>query len=253
MSHIPPLDPNVAARKGFKESEERVKRFWKEAGVAQVEDGWAVVLDGRTPKTPAHRKLVLPTQASAQLVADEWAAQGEFLDAGTMPATRLASTAIDRVVEVMEAVADEITAYAGNDLTCYLAEVPQSLVERQEREWGAWRNWAETTHGIKLVPVNGIIHQPQDQASLDKVKALALSMDHFQLSCLAMAVPLLGSAILGLALQQGAISGAEAYDLSRLDEAFTEERWGVDEEASARTAAQREETVMLERWFKALV
>ena len=253
MSHIPPLDPNVAARKGFKESEERIKRFWKAADVAETEDGWAVQLDGRTPKTPAHRKLVLPTETAAKLVADEWAAQGEFLDAGTMPATRLASTAIDRVVEVMEAVADEITAYAGNDLTCYLAEAPRSLIERQEREWGQWRNWAEQTHGIRLVPVQGIIHQTQDQASLDKVKALALSLDHFQLSGLAMAVPLLGSAVLGLALQQGELSGEAAYDLSRLDEAFTEERWGVDEEASLRAAAQRAETVMLEQWFKALL
>lgn len=252
MSHIPPLDPNVAARKGFKESEERIKRFWKAADVAETEDGWAVQLDGRTPKTPAHRKLVLPTETAAKLVADEWAAQGEFLDAGTMPATRLASTAIDRVVEVMEAVADEITAYAGNDLTCYLAEAPRSLIERQEREWGQWRNWAEVTHGIRLVPVQGIIHQTQDQASLDKVRALALSLDHYQLSGLAMAVPLLGSAILGLALQQGELSGEAAYDLSRLDEAFTEERWGVDEEASLRAAAQRAETVMLEQWFKAL-
>lgn len=252
MSHIPPLDPNVAARKGFKESEERIKRFWKAADVAQTEDGWAVQLDGRTPKTPAHRKLVLPTEAAAKLVADEWAAQGEFLDAGTMPATRLASTAIDRVVEVMEAVADEITAYAGNDLTCYLAEAPRSLIERQEREWGQWRNWAEEAHGIRLVPVQGIIHQTQDEASLDRVKALALSLDHFQLSGLAMAVPLLGSAILGLALQQGELSGEVAYDLSRLDEAFTEERWGVDEEATLRAAAQRAETVMLEQWFRAL-
>ena len=252
MSHIPPLDPNVAARKGFKESEERIKRFWKEAGVVQTDDGWAVVLDGRTPKTPAHRKLVLPTEAAAKLVAAEWDAQGEFLDPGTMPATRLASTAIDRVVEVMEAVAEEITAYAGNDLTCYLAEAPQSLIARQEREWGAWRKWAEDEHGIRLVPVQGIVHQPQDQASLERVKALALAMDHFQLSGLAMAVPLLGSAILGLALQQGKLSGEAAYDLSRLDEAFTEERWGVDEEASLRAAAQRAETVMLQRWFEAL-
>ena len=35
MSHIPPLDPNVAARKGFRESEERLKRFWKSVDVAE--------------------------------------------------------------------------------------------------------------------------------------------------------------------------------------------------------------------------
>ena len=50
MPHIPPLDPNVAARKGFRESEERTKRFWKAVHVGEGEGGWAVLLDGRTPK-----------------------------------------------------------------------------------------------------------------------------------------------------------------------------------------------------------
>ena len=61
MPHIPPLDPNVAARKGFRESEERLKRFWKTVHVGEGEGGWAVLLDGRTPKTPAGAPLVLPT------------------------------------------------------------------------------------------------------------------------------------------------------------------------------------------------
>ena len=117
MSHIPPLDPNVAARKGFRESEERLKRFWKAVDVVEGQGGqkgmWSVTLDGRTPKTPAHAQLALPTEAAARLVADEWAAQGEFIDPGTMPATRLASTAIDRVSQAREPVADEIAAFAG--------------------------------------------------------------------------------------------------------------------------------------------
>ena len=59
-------------------------------------------------------------------------------------------------------------------------------------------------------------------------------------------------AVLGLAVQRGALSGAAALDLSRLDEAFTEERWGVDEEAAARVAAHRDEASLLQRWFEAL-
>ena len=47
------------------------------------------------PKTPAHAAFVLPTEAAARMVADEWEAQGEFIQPGTMPATRLAATAID--------------------------------------------------------------------------------------------------------------------------------------------------------------
>ena len=251
MSHIPPLDPMVAARKGFHESEERLKRFWTAVDVAEGEGGWTVLLDGRAPKTPAHAKLTLPTGAAARLVADEWAAQGEFIDPATMPATRLASTAIDRVSQVREAVADELAAYAGSDLLCYLAEAPTSLVEQQAREWAPWREWAGQL-GIPLEACEGIVHRAQDPAAVARVRELALELDDFALTALATAVPLFGSAILGLAVQRAALSGVEAFQLSRIDEAFQEGRWGVDEENASRTAARLDEAVLLERWFKAL-
>ena len=252
MSHIPPLDPNVAARKGFRESEERIKRFWKVAEVSAEANGWTVRLDGRTPKTPAGNTLTLPTAAAAQLVADEWAAQGEFLVPGTMPATRLASTAIDRVSQTREPVAAEIAAYAGSDVICYLAEHPTALIERQQAEWGPWRDWAAKELGVELHTAEGIVHRAQAPEALERVKALALEMDDHSLTGLATAVPLLGSAVLGLAVQRGALSGEAALELSRLDEAFTEERWGVDEEAAARIAAHRDEATLLQRWFEAL-
>ena len=69
MSHIPPLDPMVAARKGFRESEDRLKRFWKTVDVAEVEGGWRVLLDGRAPKTPGGAPYDLPTEAVARLAA----------------------------------------------------------------------------------------------------------------------------------------------------------------------------------------
>ena len=253
MSHIPPLDPMVAARKGFRETEDRISRFWTEAGVGPHADGgWAVLTDGRTPKTPDKAALVLPTQAAAQLVADEWAAQGQFLDPSTMPATRLASTAIDRIGQARDAVADEIAAYAGSDVVCYLAEYPTPLVERQAREWGPWRDWAAREMGVVLEPVEGIVHRQQSPDAIAKVKAHALSLDDFRLTGLATAVPLLGSAVLALAVEQGALDGGVAFDLSRIDELVQEEQWGVDAEAADRTEARRAEAQLLDRWFRAL-
>lgn len=252
MSHIPNLDPNIAARKGFRESEERQKRFWKEVTVDPRDAGFTVLLDGRAPKTPAGAPYALPTEPLARLVADEWAAQGEFIEPATMFATRLAATAIDRVSQAREAVADEIAAYAGSDLLCYLAEDPTSLVEQQARQWTPWRDWAASELGVALEPVEGIIHRPQSPEAVARVRDLALSLDDFALSALAMAVPLLGSAVLALALQRGALTGEAAFELSRLDEAFQESRWGVDAEAAERTAARRAEAVLLERWFRAL-
>ena len=142
-----------------------------------------------------------------------------------MPATRLASTAIDRVSQTREPVAAEVAAYAGSDVICYLAENPTSLIERQQAEWGPWRDWAARELGVALHTAEGIVHRAQAPEALERVKTLALEMDDHALTGLATAVPLLGSAVLGLAVQRGALSGEAALDLSRLDEAFTEERW----------------------------
>ena len=63
---------------------------------------------------------------------------------------------------------------------------------------------------------------------------------------------LFGSAVLALAVQRGWISGVQAFELSRLDEAWQEERWGVDAEAAERADRLRNEAEMLSRWFRGL-
>ena len=131
--------------------------------------------------------------------------------------------AVDRVSQTREPVAAEIAAYAGSDVICYLAEHPAALIERQQAQWGTWRDWAAKELGVELHTAEGIVHRPQAPEALERVKALALEMDDHALTGLATAVPLLGSAVLGLAVQRGALSGEAALELSRLDEAFTEE------------------------------
>ncbi|HYE42069.1 MAG TPA: ATPase, partial [Caulobacteraceae bacterium] len=105
---------------------------------------------------------------------------------------------------------------------------------------------------LSLVRATGIIHTPQPAEALARVEALALALDDFALGGVAWATPLFGSAILALALQRGRLSGETAFDLSRLDEAFQEERWGVDAEAAERTANLRRDALALDAWFGAL-
>jgi chaperone required for assembly of F1-ATPase len=228
------------------------RRFYKVAEAAPVEGGFAVHLDGRTPKSPAKSPLVLPTLALAQLVAAEWEAQETLIDSAAMPATRLAFTAIDRISETRAEVAKEVAAYAGSDLLCYRAEHPTPLVERQDRDWQPLLDWAGRELGVTFTPVAGIIHAPQPPETLAEVEALALSLDDFSLAGVAYAAGLLGSTVLALAIRADQIDGQRALDLSRLEEIFQAQTWGQDEEARQRAEHLSVEAKVLERWFAAL-
>ena len=231
---------------------ERPRRFYGAASATPHEGGFAVALDARMLRTPAGARLILPGQALAELVASEWAAQEQVIDHGLMPATRLAFTAADRIGEARAATAAEVARQAGADLLCYFAEAPKALTERQEARWGPLLDWAARTLDLRFERATGILHRAQPQATLDRVEALALALEDFALAGLALAAGLFGSAVLALALQRGVLSGDEAFDLSRLDEVFQEEQWGIDAEAAERTARLRGDAVMLERWFRAL-
>ncbi|MFN4289194.1 MAG: ATP12 family chaperone protein [Brevundimonas sp.] len=228
-----------------------VRRFWKEVSIAEERDGFAVMLDTRRLKTPAGAALVLPTRAKADMVADEWRAQGEIVAMASMPATRLAQTAIARVRGAREAVAAEVARYGGSDVICYLADGPEALRDRQEAGWAPWRQWASERLGAPLVPVQGLLHQPQDAAALERLSVLALELDDFDLAALASLTSLLGSAVLAFAVQRGALDAVEAYELSRIDELYQQARWGVDEEAAERTRLHHDEAAMLGRWLLA--
>ena len=231
---------------------QRIRRFYKAAQARPAGELFEIVLDGRRAKTPAGAVIALPTQAAGDLVASEWAGQGEWIEFGQMPATRHAFTAIDRVAAAHAETAAELARFAASDLLCYFAEAPSALIERQQTHWGPVLDWAEDDLGLLFVRAQGIVYQAQPPETLHKVEAMASELDPFTLAGLAWAAALFGSAVLALALQRGRLTGEEAFELSRLDEAFQNEQWGEDAEAADRTARMRAEALMLERWFAAL-
>jgi chaperone required for assembly of F1-ATPase len=239
-------------RKGFHEAGDKPRRFYKAVTVVEDEGGFAVRLDGRNVRSPRSSKLVAPTRELAELIAEEWASQTDVIELGVMHATRLAFTASEAIPAAREATAEQVAHYAGSDLLCYFAEDPVELRERQTTAWDPILARAENELGLVFARALGLIHKAQPQATLDRVKALALAADDFTLAGLAFGTSLFGSAILTLALQRAWLTGEEAWILSRVDEAFQESKWGIDEEADERTERLRVESVMLERWFKAL-
>ncbi|HEY0649839.1 ATP12 family chaperone protein [Phenylobacterium sp.] len=239
-------------RKGFHEPAEKPKRFYKVVSVVETDGGFGVLLDGRNLRTPKAERMVLPTLAAVEQVAAEWAAQGETIEMAVMHATRLANTAIETIGATREGVAAQIAQYAGSDLVCYFAEDPAALVARQEAGWSPLVARAQADEGLRFERCTGIVHRDQPPETLAKVREIALGLDDFALAGMAFGAALFGSAVLAIALLRGWIDADEAFDLSRLDEAFQEEKWGIDEEAAERTARLRGEARVLERWFRAL-
>lgn len=207
------------------------RKFWKETSVSQGEDGFAVLLDGRGLKTPAKTPVVVPTETIAQAIAAEWDAQVEEIDPLTMPVTRWANAALDKVALQHAEVADMLAEYGGTDLLCYRADNPQELVNRQAELWDPVLDWAAETLGARLVPVQGVMFQSQDDSALEHLRTRVHGFSNFEMSAFHDLVSLSGSLILGFAAVENLRPIDELWALSRVDELWQEEQWGRDEEA----------------------
>jgi chaperone required for assembly of F1-ATPase len=230
-----------------------VKRFWDTASVAEGEGGYRVLLDGRPMRLPGGGALSVVSAPLARALAAEWQAAGgakggEMTFADT-PLTRLAGTAQERIAANMAANVDTLATYGESDLLCYRAERPRMLVERQAREWQPWLDWAARDLDAALLVTSGITHVSQPQAALRALHRAVAGYDANVLAGLGIAVPALGSLVLGLALAGGHLDGTAAHALSALDELFQEEEWGVDAEAAARRANVGADIVLAARFM----
>ena len=227
------------------------KRFYSEASAAPADGGWGVFLDGRPVKTPERHVLAAPCEALAAAMAAEWDAQVKQIDPFTMPLTRLAHVAIDRIEGAREAAAEEIVRFAGTDLLSHRSDDP-ALAARQAGRWDPLLEWSGAALDAPLKSAATLLALEQPQTSLEVLRARAGALDNWRLTALTSAVPLLGSAVLGFALLEAEIDGETAFTLSRLDEDYQAERWGEDGEAAGAAASLRRDLLACEQVFRLL-
>ncbi len=225
------------------------KRFYKAATAAPLGDGFTVLLDGKSVKTPAKSPLVVPTLKLAEAMAVEWADQGERIDPRTMWLTKLANTVIDRITPRRDAVVDELAAFSATDLICYMADHPIGLAQRQAAHWAPLVVWAEEVLGASLRVTPGLVHVVQDEAALAALRAAIEKATDFELAGLYNAITLTGSTVIGLALMRGRITVQQAFDAAHVDEAWQAYLSGEDEDEARRLATRLEELEDTERFL----
>jgi chaperone required for assembly of F1-ATPase len=247
-------DPIALARRNQKKP--LSKRFYRKVTVSARDGGFAVMLDGRAAKTPAKADLVLPTLAAAEAVAAEWEAQREHIDLASMPLARIVNAAIDGVAHEIEAVAAEIVKYGETDLVCYRAAEPASLVKAQSEAWDPILAFAAARLGARFICAEGVAFVAQPAAAKAAVRAKIDAVIRsgaaapLALACLSVMTALTGSALIALALADGAITLEQAWAAAHVDEDFQARLWGQDPEAMARGVRSFAEIAAAERLWR---
>jgi chaperone required for assembly of F1-ATPase len=231
-----------------------VKRFWDVATLSRDGDEFRVLLDGKPINLPGGGVLRVRPPALAEAIAEEWrlagGAKGGEMSFADTPLTRMAGTARERIAADPAPTADAIARYGETDLLCYRAETPLALAARQAEHWQPWLDWASRAFEAPLRVTNGIVPVRQHRDSVDAVRRVVHGYDAYVLAGLGIAVPALGSLVLGLALAEGVLDAAEAHRLGALDELFQAELWGEDEEAVRRRANIAADIALAERFIR---
>jgi len=212
------------------------KRFYKEVSYQAQPAGFEVYLDSRSLKTPAKQPLLLPNEAVAKAVRDEFDAQQDDIRPETMPVFSLASTVIDRVMTQRSTLDAEMVRYGLNDLISYHATADEDpdLAEKQAAKWGAINDWLQAEYNVRFEIFTGIMPQAQPVDVSHRLTEIVEPLDMWRYVALYRAATLSGSFALGLAFHDKHIDVDALMQLSFLDEYHQEEKWGADEWAIER-------------------
>lgn len=230
----------------------KAKRFWKTATVQECPGGFEVRLDARPVKTPAKAALILPSEALARAVAAEWDAQQGQIKPDSMPMTRYANSAIDKLRVQFAEVVEIVAAYGGSDLISYRAPGPEVLVARQAAVWDPLLDWSATALGAPLVQTVGVVPVDQPAASLARLTDHVAGESPFHLAALHDLVAISGSLVIGLAVRKGHLTADQAFAASRIDEHYQAEIWGQDEEAAEMESRKARDLSLAARFLQLL-
>jgi chaperone required for assembly of F1-ATPase len=205
-------------------------------------------------RLPSGAALLVRPARLAHALAEEWQAAGggkggemSFKDT---PLTRLAGTALERIAPDPAPTVDAIARYGETDLLCYRVEIPRALAARQADLWQPWLDWAALTFDAPLRVTNGVVPIRQHRDAVGALRRVVGGYDPYVLAGLGIAVPALGSLVLGLALAEARLDAAEAFALGTLEELFQAEQWGEDEEAARRREMVAADIALAERFMR---
>jgi chaperone required for assembly of F1-ATPase len=218
------------------------KRFYDEVSVCEsAAGGWQVTLDGRGLKTLKGSPQTVPSQALADALAQEWAVQTEDLDPKSFPVRDLVDYALDIVTPDPAAIADKIVQYGDTDTLLYRADAGDALHIRQQEVWEPVVSAFEAREGVALTRVSGIVHQPQSQAAMARLRARLLEQSPIALAAIEAMTSLAGSLVISLSACEADADPVALWNAAALEEEWQADLWGREYEAERRRAKRQDD------------
>lgn len=210
-----------------------MKRFYREAIAVPRDGGWQVELDGRAVKTPQGRAQIVPTAALGQAIAAEWTLQGEEIDPAALVLRDLADYALDVIAPERDEAIARLLRYAETDTLCYRAEPDEPIHARQVELWEPLLRAAEIRWDVRFERVSGVLHRPQPEGTIARLRAAIEAEDDFALAALNTLAALAASLVIGLAALAPGSDPDALWAAANLEEDWQAEQWGKDAEAEA--------------------
>jgi chaperone required for assembly of F1-ATPase len=226
-----------------------MKRFWTAVSVEAEGNEYLIRLDGKPLKLPSGKEVRVPFFSLAAEIAEEWDTIGGIFSPDDLPLTRLATTAQDRVALNRAEIISQLVGFGMNDLLCYRAADQPELAQHEALAWEPWTAWAARKFDVALKITAGILPVQQSPECRVAFARYLDAMTVYQLAGLGVIVPVLGSLVLGLAVEAEALSAEAASDCANLGELWQEARWGKDEDATTRRLADARDVAISTRFM----
>ncbi|KAL2505280.1 ATP12 protein-related [Abeliophyllum distichum] len=245
-------------------------RFYKKVTTREADDGngWNVMLDYRTLKTPSKRPLQCPTLALAKAIAAEWEFQQiDGIRPFTMPLMKLTCTALERVPLTRPKIIEHLTKKipsrpVGNKearvgsiswssekvfsleqdvppewtekeqaffLLPHLLERELSRLKRQVEKLDPLLNWVESEFDFKPIVYSSFFGGKQEEGLVEAIENLLKKTDDCELAAIDAIASSAHSLVIALGIFRGRLDIEQAIELIRLEEDLQVDRWGLVE------------------------
>ncbi|KAI5651199.1 hypothetical protein M9H77_37204 [Catharanthus roseus] len=212
------------------------KRFYRKVSTREADDGngWTVMLDYRTLKTPAKRPLKCPTLALANAIAAEWDyQQTDGIRPFTMPLMKLACTALERVPLTRSKVIENLMKKFNQDLVFCRApdddDLTRSVFERQVEKIDPLLRWLESEFGYKPVVYSSFFGSKQEEGLVAAIESFLKRTNDCELAVIDAIAAAAHSLVIAIGMFRGRLEIEEAIELIRLEEDIQVDRWGLVE------------------------